>query len=136
VLFVMLKISKAGEQIHGKVHRSGAHRESAHIAPHQRHVRRTRAPEEGAREVEADGSPPGRGQGPRVTAGTATDVEHPPPRLPGHRPGQQRDRAVRLRLITMGVDGEVVLVEPIFKPLRQRSLPLWYGSPRRMVPAR
>ena len=94
--------------------------------------------QQGGREIHAHAAGARGAEGARVAAGAAGDVEHPPARLEPGRLDQERDRAGGLGVVAVRVELQVLLTEPLLEPFGHGcgQLPLWYGSPRRIVKAR
>ncbi len=87
-----------------------------------------------------DAARAGRAEGAGVPPGAAPDVEHPPAGPEPGGPADQRDRPLRLGLVPMGIELEVLLTEPLLEPFghgeRDQARSLVIRLARRMVNAR
>ena len=118
VLGVVLEVAEAGEQIDREVHRRRSHRQGPHVRSNQRrggHV--PRDPEERRRQVEAEAARAGRLE--RRGRGAPPRRRRRAPASPARSRPRSRmsaDRPVRLGVVAMRVELEILLTEPFLEP--------------------
>src|SRR5687768_8840811 len=121
MLGVLFKIPEAGKEINREVHRPGADRQLAHVGTDQRRLGYLAGqPKQGGGEIESKAPRAGGLERPRVAAGPTGHVQYPPPTLERNRPGDERHGTLRIPIIPMRIELEILFAEPFFEPFHVR----------------
>ena len=138
VLRVVGEVAEASEEVHDQVEGPIPKRQPPHVSAHQverRVLTVSREAQQRHGQIEADDPGAAIGEVDCVTPGAAGQVQYAAPPVRGMTLDQRR-QLPRFIVVAVRIQPQVLLAEPLLEPLRHSWLPLWYGSPRRMVSAR
>src|SRR5437867_546916 len=119
---IPLEVAEAGEQVDREVHGAGTDRKLAHVCADQWSIGHLASQSQQCRgEIEAKTTGPRGYEGTGMAASPARHVQHSPPRLKWQRAANEGHRSLRVGLIPVGIEAEVVLAEPFLEPFGHRK---------------